>query len=760
MANKADAKETNYEVMFDDQKFPVKMWTKGVAVEDEARAQLKRIANMPFIHRWVAVMPDVHLGKGATVGSVIATHKAIIPAAVGVDLGCGMMAVQTSLRAEDLPDNLQKLRSDIERAVPHGRTDNGGKNDRGTWKTPTKSVANAWKSLAAEYQVIVDKYPKIDRGPHMNHLGTLGTGNHFIEMCLDEKDQVWFMLHSGSRGVGNRIGSFFIQLAKEDMRRWHINLPDSDLAYLPEGTEHFDDYTQAVLWAQSFARTNRELMMEAVIHAAQQILPPFALTSTAVNCHHNYVDKEFHFGDNVWVTRKGAVRARENDLGIIPGSMGTRSYIVRGKGNPDSFHSCSHGAGRSMSRTAAKKRFSLEDHKKATAGIECRKDEDVIDETPAAYKPIEDVMKAQADLVDIVHTLRQVLCVKGLAYLRGIMLLIDGSQGEGGGQILRTSLSLSLLTKQAFKLEKIRAGRHKPGLMRQHLTAVQSAAEIGQAKLLGAEIRSQELTFVPGKLRSGDFSFSIGTAGSATLVFQTLLPALLKAEQPSKLRLEGGTHNSMAPPFDFLERSFLRCLQKIGVRVQLQLERPGFYPAGGGCFIATIEPWQDPIPLSLLERGQHLRSSGRVLLSMLPGNIAHREITTLTSKLGWERKQFEWVQVERPFGPGNIIALDIESENVTEVFCAFGEKGKSAENVAEEAASMVQSYLDTTVPVGEHLADQLLLPLSLGKGGTFRTGQLSQHFKTQIDIIQRFLNNKIRTEQENEHSFIVEVSPA
>jgi tRNA-splicing ligase RtcB len=234
-------------------------------------------------------------------------------------------------------------------------------------------------------------------------------------MCLDESDRVWVMLHSGSRGIGNRIGSYFIELAKNEMRRWHLNLPDQNLAYLAEGTEHFDDYVEAVGWAQDFARTNRQLMMDAVIRALQTRpeLPAFSLTDQAVTCHHNYVEREHHYGENVLVTRKGAVRARKGDLGIIPGSMGTRSYIVRGKGHPESFCSCSHGAGRAMSRAQARKRFTVADHAQATKGIECRKDADVIDETPMAYKAIDSVMAAQKDLVDIVHTLRQVVCVKG-----------------------------------------------------------------------------------------------------------------------------------------------------------------------------------------------------------------------------------------------------------------------------------------------------------------------------------------------------------
>jgi tRNA-splicing ligase RtcB len=394
---------------------PIKAWTAGVPFEAEAEAQLRRVATLPFIHKWVAVMPDVHSGIGATVGSVIATKGAIIPAAVGVDIGCGMIAARTTLRASDLPDDLRGLRTAIEAAVPHGRTANGGPGDRGAWGNVPAAVAEAWTELLPGYDALIEKFPKLGRGVTVNQLGTLGTGNHFIEVCLDESDQVWFMLHSGSRGVGNRIGSFFIELAKKDMRTWLINLPDENLAYLPEGTEHFAQYWAAVGWAQKFAAKNRELMMKSVVEAARASakLPPFELTETAVNCHHNYVAREHHYGADVLVTRKGAVRAAEGELGIIPGSMGAKSFIVRGKGNRESFCSCSHGAGRKMSRTAAKKAFTVQDHEAATKGIECRKDADVIDETPAAYKSIDDVMFAQRELVDIVHTLRQVVCVKG-----------------------------------------------------------------------------------------------------------------------------------------------------------------------------------------------------------------------------------------------------------------------------------------------------------------------------------------------------------
>ncbi|HEX6812735.1 MAG TPA: RtcB family protein [Planctomycetota bacterium] len=394
---------------------PIKAWIRGVPAEAQAMQQLRNVALLPIVHGHVAAMPDVHWGIGATVGSVIPTKGAIIPAAVGVDIGCGMMAVQTTLTASDLPDDLKSLRSAIERAVPHGRTNHGGKGDRGAWSELPPRAEDAWKRLRPGYDAIAEKYPRIDRGATAEHLGTLGTGNHFIELCLDEAQRVWVMLHSGSRGVGNRIGTHFIELAKKDMRQHLANLPDKDLAYFSEGAEHFDDYVFAVDWAQRFARTNRDLMMAAILDtlARDDTLPKFTHGAVAVNCHHNYVQQEEHFGELVFVTRKGAVRAGRGELGIIPGSMGARSYIVRGKGNPDSFHSCSHGAGRAMSRGEATRRFTLADHAAATAGVECRKDADVIDETPGAYKDIDAVMQAQADLVEVVHTLKQVVCVKG-----------------------------------------------------------------------------------------------------------------------------------------------------------------------------------------------------------------------------------------------------------------------------------------------------------------------------------------------------------
>lgn len=393
---------------------PIMGWTSGVPVEESAMAQLRNVASMPFIHKHVAVMPDVHWGMGATVGSVIPALGAIIPAAVGVDIGCGMMAVRTNLKADDLPDNLLAIRTLIEEAVPHGRTDNGGVNDDGAHKQ-YRVLPNA---LMERLSVIVGKHQKLSRSQERAayHLGTLGTGNHFIELCLDESNAVWVMLHSGSRGIGNKIGTYFIEKAKEDMRRYFINLPDGDLAYIPEGSILFDDYMEALSWAQEFAMENRKHMMRSVITLLNNEFKRNVVSAdseVAVNCHHNYVSREKHFGKEVLLTRKGAVSAKLGELGIIPGSMGAKSFIVRGKGNRDSFCSCSHGAGRKMSRTEAGKRISIEDHIAATAGVECRKDASVIDESPAAYKDIDAVMAAQSDLVEIVHTLKQVICVKG-----------------------------------------------------------------------------------------------------------------------------------------------------------------------------------------------------------------------------------------------------------------------------------------------------------------------------------------------------------
>jgi tRNA-splicing ligase RtcB len=409
----------NYQELEVEGGVPVKMWTNGVPIEAQAQQQLMNTAKLPIVFSHVAVMPDVHYGLGATIGSVVPTLKAIIPAAVGVDIGCGMMACKTTLCASDLPDNLGPLRAAIEKAVPHGASPKqfrreGSNRDKGSWETPPQAADIAWAQLADEFDLICQDHPRFKNTNNYRHMGTLGGGNHFVEICLDESGAVWIMLHSGSRGVGNAIGTHFIELAKKDAELHQRNLPDQDLAYFEEGAQYFGDYVRGVSWAQKFARLNREVMMQAVIGALRQsVAKPFETHLEAVNCHHNYVQKETHFGQEVFVTRKGAVSAKAGELGIIPGSMGAKSFIVRGKGNPESFNSCSHGAGRTMSRTKAKKMFTVQDQIDATVGVECRKDAEVIDEIPMAYKDIDAVMRAQSDLVEIVYTLKQVVCVKG-----------------------------------------------------------------------------------------------------------------------------------------------------------------------------------------------------------------------------------------------------------------------------------------------------------------------------------------------------------
>lgn len=405
----------NYEVLNAPGAVPVRIWSNGVPVDAEARTQLLLLARLPVVGPFVAVMPDVHVGIGATVGSVVPTQKAIIPAAVGVDIGCGMIAARTSLMASDLPDNLFGIRTALEAAIPHGRT--VGRmhgRDKGAWGAPPKASTDAWRALEADFRQICEWHPRLKNTNQLQHLGTLGTGNHFVELCLDEQQSVWIMLHSGSRGVGNAIGTHFIALAQKDMAGHIANLPHRDLAYFEEGSAHFDQYVFAVDWAQRFAAENRAIMMQNALAALSKAIPkPFTVTEDAVNCHHNYVQKESHDGVEMFVTRKGAVSAQKGQLGIIPGSMGAKSFIVRGLGNGASLCSCSHGAGRVMSRTRAKKEITLAEHVIATQHVECRKDADVIDESPAAYKSIDAVMAAQKDLVEIVHTLRQVVCVKG-----------------------------------------------------------------------------------------------------------------------------------------------------------------------------------------------------------------------------------------------------------------------------------------------------------------------------------------------------------
>ena len=386
---------------------PVKIYTEDI--DPSAYTQLSKIAELPFIHSHIAAMPDVHHGIGATVGSVIPTRGAIIPAAVGVDIGCGMNAVRLSISANELPDNLKPVRGAIEDAVPVGFSMHKQVKARRSTLTPLDA---GLEKILAQHPTVGKMVKNISR-TWSQQVGTLGGGNHFIELCLDENQDVWVMLHSGSRGIGNVIGRYFIGLAKKDMQRLQQNLPDKDLAYFSEGTQYFDDYVHAVQWGQDYAMANRREMMRLTLDALKPVLPHFVITKEAINCHHNYVSIENHFDEKVFLTRKGAISAREGELGIIPGSMGAKSFIVRGKGNVQSFHSCSHGAGRSMSRTAAKKAFSAEDLKRQTEGVECRKDDGVVDEIPGAYKDIEKVMQNQSDLVDIVHTLKQVVCVKG-----------------------------------------------------------------------------------------------------------------------------------------------------------------------------------------------------------------------------------------------------------------------------------------------------------------------------------------------------------
>lgn len=387
---------------------PVHIWTDDV--ESQAMNQLSHIASLPFIHQHIAAMPDVHLGLGATVGSVIPTRKAIIPASVGVDIGCGMMAVKTSLTARQLPDSLGRLRSAIEAKVPVGFDMHAVEQIP---HASARQVGAGLESIYARHPKLAPKPMKGKAHKWARQLGTLGGGNHFIEICLDSAGSVWVMLHSGSRGIGNQIGKYFIARAKEILLQRDIHLPDKNLAWLDEGTPLFDDYVDAVNWAQNYAAVNRKQMMAAVLEALRLELPGFELLQEAINCHHNYVSQERHFGAEVFVTRKGAIRAGEGELGIIPGSMGARSYIVRGKGNADSFCSCAHGAGRRMSRTEAKRRFNRHDVEAQTHGVECRKDKGVVDEIPAAYKDIDQVMANQQDLVDVVAVLKQVVCVKG-----------------------------------------------------------------------------------------------------------------------------------------------------------------------------------------------------------------------------------------------------------------------------------------------------------------------------------------------------------
>lgn len=378
---------------------PVKVFVGDISeVEPQAMEQLYRVSRLPFIYRHVASMPDVHMGKGAAVGSVIAAKGAVVPSLVGVDIGCGMMAVQLNIKATDLPDSLAKIRSDIEAAVPVGHNGHSKAQHLGGLD---------WAELTLSHD------DKIDKDRALKQMGTLGGGNHFIELCLDENGNVWLMLHSGSRNIGKTVAEIHIGKAKGLMKAMYINLEDPELAYFAQGTKEYQDYLNDVAWCQEYAAWNRRQMYLNIMHALKAHFPQLTIIDEVISCHHNYVSLENHFGENVILTRKGAVSAREGQLGIIPGSMGTKSYIVRGLGNKESFCSCSHGAGRKMSRSKAKEVFTIDDLKNQTEGVECRKDAGAIDEIPGAYKDIDTVMENQKDLVEVVHTLKQVLCVKG-----------------------------------------------------------------------------------------------------------------------------------------------------------------------------------------------------------------------------------------------------------------------------------------------------------------------------------------------------------
>ncbi len=390
------------QVIKEENSSPIKIWTNDI--EDSALRQLKNISRLAFIHKnGVAAMPDVHYGIGATIGSVIATTSAIIPAAVGVDIGCGMNAVRLSLKSSDLPENLKEIRLAIEEAVPVGN---------GMHRDSPYGLNQTW-IMSSHSKIMAIKDCPFNKN-WIKQLGTLGSGNHFIELCIDENQDVWVMLHSGSRGAGNMIGRHYIDVAKRKMEQYFISLPDKDLAYLPSDTQEFNDYCAAVDWAQEYAFENRRLMMINVLSVLKKHIPiKFKCTNEAINCHHNYISRENHFGQNLWVTRKGAIQAREGSLGIIPGSMGQKSYIVKGKGNEESYCSCSHGAGRKMSRNQAVSQFTVKDLEQQTQGVECRKDNAILDEIPSSYKNIDEVMENQKDLVEVVHTLKQILCVKG-----------------------------------------------------------------------------------------------------------------------------------------------------------------------------------------------------------------------------------------------------------------------------------------------------------------------------------------------------------
>lgn len=418
--------DRDYDILVEptDNSHVVKGWTRGVHLDQNTIDQVALMAKMPFIFPYIAVMPDAHWGMGSCVGSVVPTKDAVMPATVGVDIGCGMIAHKLNIKRADFNEIEEDVRTAISRTVPTGRADNGGDRDPGGWQGwphlrghIPDIVMDAWDNKLADgyLNVLEDNHKELSRARTIEHLGTLGTGNHFIELSSDENHDVWIVIHSGSRGIGARIGGYFIKTAQELCKRWLVNLPDKNLAFFPKGEQKFKEYWYALQWAQKYAWTNRELMMELTMQAIQRTLGDNLIMAVdKVHCHHNYAQYENHFGKNIIVTRKGAVRARKSDRGIIPGSMGERSFIVRGKEDRDALHSCSHGAGRVMSRRAAKDTISLDAHRADTEGVFCDKTSAVIDESPKAYKDIESVMAAQRNLVDIEHTLKGFINVKGV----------------------------------------------------------------------------------------------------------------------------------------------------------------------------------------------------------------------------------------------------------------------------------------------------------------------------------------------------------
>lgn len=406
----------NYNVIGGNDGKILKIWNKKVPIEEGAIDQLLDALKLPFVKPYIAIMPDCHAGKGSSVGSVIPCENAIIPAAIGVDICCGMSAYRLNLTREDFINHEETIRNEMIRKVPAGRTNNGGKGDRGAWYNIPPNVQDKWNLFLKDgWDNILANIPGLlnNHTNGVNHLGTLGTGNHFLSLSTDEENKIWLIVHSGSRGIGARIGSHFIEVAQELCKKWFINIPNRDLAYLPAGTKEYEDYMKCMKWCDTFATNSRSIMLKNSFEVIEKILCKDIDITEKINCHHNFVTKVCVHGNNLNVIRKGAVSALNGEKVIIPGAMGKKSFIAHGKGNTESFYSCSHGAGRLMSRAAARNNITLEDHKAETLGVFCDKDASIIDESPHAYKNVEDVMESQSDLVEIEHTLQEFINVKG-----------------------------------------------------------------------------------------------------------------------------------------------------------------------------------------------------------------------------------------------------------------------------------------------------------------------------------------------------------